>query len=167
MQLHTCCKCCSLKTGTILSGVAGIIASIISLIVIFTMNVDWKTIVIDILDKTTVKIILAINLCMTILISLLLIIGAIRRNTFMMLPWVALGLMLAVALLVSVLYTSIMFFVNSEVLNGVLWLIFGLVSVVVYAYMWLVVYSYFQQVRIEKLNRGIGPYGRPYNYRRP
>lgn len=47
----------------------------------------------------------------------------------MMLPWVVLGIMLAVALLVSVLYTSIMFFVNHEVIRGVLWLIFGLVAV--------------------------------------
>lgn len=47
----------------------------------------------------------------------------------MMLPWVVLGIMLAVALLVSVLYTAIMFFVNHEVLNGVLWLVFGLIAV--------------------------------------
>ncbi|XP_014482298.1 PREDICTED: uncharacterized protein LOC106748367 [Dinoponera quadriceps] len=166
MQLKTCCRCCSLKTGTIFSGVCGIVLAVISLIVIFTVNVEWKTIIIDILDKTAVKIIFAINLCMTILISLLLIIGAVRKNTFMMLPWVVLGIMLAVALFVSVLYTSIMFFVNHEVLNGVLWLVFGLIAVVVYIYMWLVVYSYFQQLKFDKMNRRIGPYGKPYNYRR-
>ena len=52
-----------------------------------------------------------------------------QKNTFMMLPWVVLGLMLAVAFLVSVLYTAIMFLVNGEVLNGVLWLVFGPVAV--------------------------------------
>ncbi|XP_077271155.1 uncharacterized protein LOC143902282 isoform X1 [Temnothorax americanus] len=166
MQLTTCCRCCSLKTGTIFSGVCGIVLAVISLILIFTANVEWKTIIVDILDKTAVKIIFAINLCMTILISTLLIIGALRKNTFMMLPWVVLGIMLAVALLVSVLYTSIMFFINSEVLNGILWLVFGLIAVVVYTYMWLVVYSYFQQLRIEKMNKRMGPYGKPYNYRR-
>ncbi|XP_012284259.1 uncharacterized protein LOC105701777 isoform X2 [Orussus abietinus] len=167
MQLTSCCRCCSLKTGTIFSGVCGIVLAVIALIVIFTVNVEWKTIIVDILDKTAVKIIFAVNLCMTILISTLLIVGALRRNTFMMLPWVVLGIMLAVALLVSVLYTSIMFFVNHDVLNGALWLVFGLLSVVVYTYMWLVVYSYFQQLRMEKFNGRIDPYGRPYNYRRP
>ncbi|XP_020300300.1 uncharacterized protein LOC109863974 [Pseudomyrmex gracilis] len=167
MQLKTCCRYCSLKTGTIFSGVCGIVLAVISLILIFTVNIEWKTIIIDILDKTTVKIIFAINLCMTILISTLLIIGVLKKNTFMMLPWVVLGIMLAVGLLVSVLYTSIMFFINHEVLNGVLWLVFGLIAVVVYTYMWLVVFSYFHQLRIEKMNRRIGPYGKPYNYRRP
>ncbi|XP_070525477.1 uncharacterized protein [Cardiocondyla obscurior] len=166
MQLTTCCRCCSLKTGTIFSGVCGIILAVISLILIFTANVEWKTIIIDILDKTAVKIIFAINLCMTILISTLLIIGALRKNTFMMLPWVVLGLMLVIGLLVSILYTAIMFFVNSEVLNGILWLIFGLIAVLIYTYMWLVVYSYFQELRIEKMNKRMGPYGKPYNYRR-
>ncbi|KAG7211977.1 hypothetical protein KM043_011176 [Ampulex compressa] len=104
---------------------------------------------------------------MTILISTLLIVGAVRRNTFMMLPWVVLGIMLAVALFVSVLYTSIMFFVHEKILNGILWLVLGLISVFLYTYMWLVVYSYFQQLRIEKMNKRMGPYGRPYNYRRP
>lgn len=136
------------------------------LILIFTANVEWKTIIVDILDKTAVKIIFAINLCMTILISTLLIIGALRKNTFMMLPWVVLGLMLAVAFLVSVLYTAIMFLVNGEVLNGVLWLVFGPIAVAIYTYMWLVVYSYFQQLKIEKMSKRMGPYGKPYNYRR-
>ncbi|XP_072743593.1 uncharacterized protein [Anoplolepis gracilipes] len=166
-QLTTCCRYCSLKTGTIFSGVCGIVLAIISLILIFTANVEWKTIIIDILDKTAVKIIFAINLCMTILISTLLIIGALRKNTFMMLPWVVLGIMLAVGLLVSVLYTAIMFFINHEVINGILWLVFGLLAVVIYTYMWLVVYSYFQQLRLEKMSKRMGPYGKPYNYRRP
>ncbi|XP_011265865.1 uncharacterized protein LOC105257135 isoform X1 [Camponotus floridanus] len=167
IQLRTCCRCCSLKTGTIFSGVCGIVLAIISLILIFTANVEWKTIIIDILDKTTVKIIFAINLCMTILISTLLIIGALKKNTFMMLPWVVLGIMLVIGLLVSILYTAIMFFIKHEVINGVLWLLFGILAVVIYTYMWLVVYSYFQELGIEKMNKRMGPYGKPYNYRRP
>ncbi|XP_076386318.1 uncharacterized protein LOC100883083 isoform X2 [Megachile rotundata] len=167
MQLTTCCRCFSLKTGTLFTGVCGIILSILSLILIFTLNVEWKTILIDVLDKNIVRIIFAINLCMTILISTLLIVGVLKRNTFMMIPWVVLGIILAVGLLVSVIYTSIMFFVNHEVINGVLWLVLGLVAVVIYTYLWLVVYSYFQQLRYDKMSSKIGPYGRPYNYRRP
>ncbi|KAL6427903.1 uncharacterized protein LOC126855531 isoform X2 [Cataglyphis hispanica] len=167
MQLTTCCRCCSLKTGTIFNGVCGIVLAVLSLILIFTTNIEWKTIIIDILDKTTVKIIFAINLCMTILISTLLVIGTIKKNTFMMLPWVVLGIMLAVGLLVSVLYNAIVFFINHDVLTGLLWLILGLVAVVIYTYMWLVVYSHFQELKIEKLSKRMGPYGKPYNYRRP
>jgi len=58
------------------------ILAVISLILIFTANVEWKTIIIDILDKTAVKIIFAINLCMTILISTLLIVGALRVRQY-------------------------------------------------------------------------------------
>ncbi|XP_076760541.1 uncharacterized protein LOC143429050 [Xylocopa sonorina] len=167
MQLTSCFGFYSLKAGTLFTGVLGIILSIISLVLIFTLNVEWKTILIDVVDQSIVRIIFAINLCMTILISLLLIIGALKRNTFMMLPWVVLGLILAIGLLVSVIYTSIMFFVNQLVINGILWLVVGLIAIVIYTYLWLVVYSYFQQLRYDKLNSRIGPYGRPYNYRRP
>ncbi|KAK9299365.1 hypothetical protein QLX08_007605 [Tetragonisca angustula] len=167
MQLTSCCGCFSLKAGTLFIGILNIVLSIISLILIFTLNVEWKTILIDALDQSIVKIIFAINLCMTILISTLLVIGALKRNTFMMLPWVVLGLILVVGVLVSVLYTSIMFFVNHAVINGILWLVIGLIDVVIDAYFWLVVYSYFQYLRYDKLNNRIDPYGRPYNYRRP
>ncbi|XP_076170908.1 uncharacterized protein LOC143148454 [Ptiloglossa arizonensis] len=167
MQLSTCCGCYSLKVGTIFTGILGIVLSILSLVMIFTLNVEWKTILIDVLDQSIVKIIFAINLCMTILISLLLIVGALKKNTFMMLPWVVLGLILAVGLLVSVIYTSIMFFVNHEVMNGALWLVVGLITILIYTYLWLVVYNYFQQMRYDKLSNRIDPYGRPYNYRRP
>lgn len=47
----------------------------------------------------------------------------------MMLPWVVLGITLAIGLLVSVIYTAVVFFIDSFVLAGVLWLIFGLLSV--------------------------------------
>ncbi|EGI62346.1 hypothetical protein G5I_09342 [Acromyrmex echinatior] len=87
MQLTTCCRCCSLKTGTIFSGVCGIVLAVLFLILIFTANVEWKTIIVDILDKTAVKIIFAINLCMTILISTLLIIGALRASTTLNWNW--------------------------------------------------------------------------------
>lgn len=46
-----------------------------------------------------------------------------------MVPWVLLGIMLAVGLLVSVLYTSIQFYINEDTLNGTLWLVLGLISV--------------------------------------
>ncbi|XP_034940477.1 uncharacterized protein [Chelonus insularis] len=167
LQINSCCRCFSLKTGTLFSGACGIILSIITLILIFTLNIELKMIVLDILDKTVVRIIFAINLCMTILISTLLIIGALKKNTFMMVPWVVLGIMLAVGALVSVLYTSIQYMVTNKVITGVICLILGLIFVAVYTYLWFVVFSYFQQLRNEKMSGKIGPYGRPYNYRRP
>jgi hypothetical protein len=79
--LNSCCRCYSLRTGTIVSGVFGILLAISSLILMFTARVEFKTIVIDWLPQSVVKIILAINLCMTILISILLIIGALKVCT--------------------------------------------------------------------------------------
>lgn len=46
-----------------------------------------------------------------------------------MLPWVVLGITLAVGLLVSVIYTAVVYFIDALVLQGVLWLIFGLIWV--------------------------------------
>lgn len=95
---------------------------------------------------------------MTALISLLLIIGAIKvrsatqtdkmenffwifkpvfiiiffsvqRNKFMMLPFVVLAIMLAVGMLISVIYTAVMLFIGGKTLNGSLWLVFGLISI--------------------------------------
>lgn len=48
---------------------------------------------------------------------------------YLMIPWVILGIMLAVGLLVSVLYTSINFYVDGDTFNGTLWLVIGLISV--------------------------------------
>lgn len=46
-----------------------------------------------------------------------------------MLPWVVLGITLAVGLLVSVIYTAVVYFIDGLVVHGVLWLIFGLIWV--------------------------------------
>jgi uncharacterized membrane protein len=70
-----------------------------------------------------------------------------------MLPWVVLAIMLAVGLLVSVLYNSIQCFSNDRDLEGSLWLVLGLISVIVYIYVWLVVFSYFSHIR-EETKRG-------------
>jgi len=44
-----------------------------------------------------------------------------------MVPWVVLGIMIAIGLLISVIYTGVVFFIDGYVLTGVLWLIFGLI----------------------------------------
>ncbi|XP_053687609.1 uncharacterized protein LOC128737077 [Sabethes cyaneus] len=141
--LSSCCRCYSLKTGSIVSGVLGIVLSVISIIVIFTTRVEFKTILMDWLPQNVVKIIFVLNLCMTILISLIMILGVLKKNHFLMMPWVILGIMLAIGLLISVIYTAVVYFIEGFVLGGTLWIIIGLVSVVVYTYMWAVVYSHF------------------------
>ncbi|KAL0278627.1 UNVERIFIED_CONTAM: hypothetical protein PYX00_000395 [Menopon gallinae] len=162
--LDSCCRCCSLKTGTIVSGFLGIIIALSTLIVILITKVKMKTIVMDTLHSDVVKIILAVNLAMTVLISTLLIVGALKRNRWMMLPWVILAIILAIGLLVSVIYTSVEFYIHKDILNGTLWLVLGLIAVAIYTYLWLVVFSYYQLITQEK-NRG--PYGRPmYQYHR-
>lgn len=46
-----------------------------------------------------------------------------------MLPWVILGIMLAIGLLVSVIYTAVVFYIDGDSFNGTLWLVFGLIAV--------------------------------------
>ncbi|XP_071444468.1 uncharacterized protein [Hetaerina americana] len=156
--LDSCCRCISLKTGTIITGVLGIVISIITFIVVLVTDVKMQTIVIDTLPPTVVKIILAINLAMTVLISVLLILGAVKRNKYMMLPWVALAIMLAIGLAVSVIYTAVNFYVHHDTLNGTIWLVFGLLTVALYVYLWLVVFSFYQLV---KEGGVIGGYAKP------
>jgi len=151
--LNTCCKFNSLATGSIVSGVFGILLAIASLIVLFLVRVEFRTIVFDWFPSSVVKIILAINLCMTIFISILLIVGVIKRNHYLMMPWVVLGITIAIGLLISILYTSIAFFIQGAVVPGLFWLIFGLIAVVIYVYMWMVVYSHFIVLKEER-NRG-------------
>uniref|UniRef100_A0A8D8K5Q0 (northern house mosquito) hypothetical protein n=1 Tax=Culex pipiens TaxID=7175 RepID=A0A8D8K5Q0_CULPI len=78
--LSSCCRCYSLRAGSLISGIMGILLSIISIIVIFTTRVEFKTILMDWLPQNVVKIIFALNLCMTILISLLMIFGVLKCN---------------------------------------------------------------------------------------
>lgn len=47
----------------------------------------------------------------------------------MMLPWVILAIILAIGLLVSVIYTSVEFYIHKDILNGSLWLVLGLIAV--------------------------------------
>lgn len=45
-----------------------------------------------------------------------------------MIPWVVLGGMLAIGLLVSILMNSINFYLDGDTLTGTLWLVLGLIS---------------------------------------
>ncbi|KAF4525513.1 hypothetical protein B566_EDAN014899 [Ephemera danica] len=125
------------------------IIGIVSLIIVLVTEVKMQTIIIDTLPPDVVRIILAINLSMTILISLILILGAVKQNKYLLLPWVALGIMLAIGLAISVIYTSIRFYIWGDALSGTLWLVVGLLSDALYFYLWLVVFSYYQLLREE------------------
>ncbi|KAG4067374.1 hypothetical protein HA402_015810 [Bradysia odoriphaga] len=151
--LKSCCKFNSLATGSIVSGMLGIVLAIASMIVLFTVRVEFRTIVFDWFPQYVVKIILAVNLCMTIFISILLIVGVVKRNHYLMMPWVVLGITIAIGLLISVIYTAVVFFIEGFILAGFLWLIFGLLACLIYAYMWMVVYSHFTVLKEER-NRG-------------
>ncbi|XP_068084401.1 uncharacterized protein [Anabrus simplex] len=159
--LDSCCCCCSLKVGTIISGILGVVIGIATLVIVLVTDAKMKTIVWDTLPTDVVKIILAINLVMTILISCLLILGAIKRNKFMMLPWVVLAIMLAVGMLISVIYTAVVLFVNHDRPGNVtaawLWLGLGLPAIAIYVYLWVVVFSYYQLLQEEG---GRGSYGK-------
>jgi hypothetical protein len=47
-RLNSCCGCQSLKAGTIIAGVLGILLSIATIIIILTTRIDFKTVVSEI-----------------------------------------------------------------------------------------------------------------------
>ncbi|XP_029671213.1 lysosomal-associated transmembrane protein 4A-like [Formica exsecta] len=147
MQLTICCGCCSLKTGTIIIGVLGIVFSVFFLIETFTVNIKWPLIF-----TTTAKIIFAIYHCITILFCTLLVIGSIKKNAFMMLPWMVQDMIIIVVFLVITVYGTIVLFINNMVSDGLFLFFFGLAAVMINMYMWLVVYHHFQELRIESKN---------------
>lgn len=149
--LSSCCRCQSLRTGSIIAGVGAILLSIVFLIVMLTVRVTFRTILFDWLPKWIVQIVIGFNLCMTILISIIMIVGVIKvsnlsstistwvkykifnffiqRNHYLMLPWVVLGFMLVIGMLLSVIYTGVMYIIDGFVLWAVIWLIVGLIVV--------------------------------------
>ena len=57
------------------------ILAIIAILLLFTANAQWKTIIIEV-DPVIVKIVYTINLIMTILISTLMMMGAMKVVLF-------------------------------------------------------------------------------------
>lgn len=51
---------------------------------------------------------------------------------YLMVPFVLLGIFLAVGLLVSVVYTSVKFYIDGDSFNGTLCLVLGLISLGLY-----------------------------------
>jgi len=153
-RLSSCCGCYSLKSGTIIAGALGILLSIVTIAAILTWRIDFKTVLFDDwISHSTVVIILVINLCMTIILSALLIIGAVIRNQYLFLPWIILGIMLCIGLLVDVIYTAVVFFLDDYTMQGALVLVIGLICVVIFFYLWAVVLSHFLQLK-EQNDRG-------------
>lgn len=80
--LNSCCRCQTLKTGSIIAGVGAILLSIVAIIIMFTVRVTYRTILFDWLPPWIVKIVIGFNLCMTILISIIMIIGAMKVSNW-------------------------------------------------------------------------------------
>lgn len=149
----------SLRTGSIIAGAGAILLSIVFLILMYVLRFTPKTILFDWLPPWIVKIVIAFNMCMTILISAIMIVGAVKvsfphhlhfefnrthkvampisemftfnsqRNHYLMLPWVVLGCMLVIGFLLSVIYTTVMFIINGYLINALVFAIVGLILV--------------------------------------
>ncbi|CAG9584619.1 unnamed protein product [Danaus chrysippus] len=160
-RLQKCCCCASTRTGTIITGVLGIILSIITIITIWVANkhnVSYRTFIFaedfdkKLADMDIPRIILTVNLCFTILICTLLIVAVLKRRSWLMLPWVVLGIVLAIGLLISVLHTSITYYLDGmdHALIATCILIGGLIYLGIYLYLWAVVFSHYLDVRDEE-----------------
>ncbi|XP_046959848.1 uncharacterized protein LOC124529941 [Vanessa cardui] len=160
-RLQKCCCCASTRTGTILTGVLGIILSIATIITVWVANkhnVSYRTFIFaeefdkKLSDMDIPRIILTINLCFTILICSLLIVAVLKRRSWLMLPWVVLGIVLAIGLLISVLHTSITYYLDEQdhVILATCILIGGLIYLAIYLYLWAVVFSHYLDVRDEE-----------------
>lgn len=55
-MLNSCCGCYTLKIGTIISGVLGILLAIVTIVVVLTTRIDFKTIVSIFIEIETVLI---------------------------------------------------------------------------------------------------------------
>lgn len=76
--LNSCCLCQSLRTGSIINGILGIICSILTIFAIIFIKADFKTLLFDFLPQSVIRIFLIVNLCMTIIISILMIVGVVK-----------------------------------------------------------------------------------------
>lgn len=89
-----------------------------------------------------------------------------------MLPWVVLGFMLIISLLITVIYQTVMFLIDGLLVTALVWLVVTLLitgnesskslklpdlyvsrSAALFAYFWTVCYSYFTELR-EESKRG-------------
>ena len=52
-----------------------------------------------------------------------------QKNQYLFLPWIILGIMLCIGLLVDVIYTAVVAFLDNKVEAGIYWLVFGLLAV--------------------------------------
>lgn len=52
-----------------------------------------------------------------------------QKNQYLFLPWIILGIMLCIGLLVDVIYTAVVSFLDDKIENGIFWLVFGLLAV--------------------------------------
>ncbi|XP_013200031.1 uncharacterized protein LOC106142707 [Amyelois transitella] len=167
-RLKTFCCCASTRTGSIITGALGIILSVATIIAVWLFQkhfVRFTTYIFDeefdkkLADLDIPRIIITINLCFTILICSLLIIAVCKRRSWLMLPFVVLGVVLAIGLLISILHTSITYYLMdyktederyNQILLATAILIGGILYLCLYLYAWAVVFSHYLDIRDEE-----------------
>ncbi|XP_063361689.1 uncharacterized protein LOC134667320 [Cydia fagiglandana] len=157
-RLSRCCCCCNVRDGSITVGVLGILLSIATIIFIWLAPshlVSFKSYFFEEQDKqySISKIIMTISLCFTILICSALIIAIKKRRSWLMLPFVVLGLVLAIGLLISILHTSIVLYTDDKedyTILATCILVGGLIYLILYLYLWVVVFSHYLDTRDEE-----------------
>ncbi|KAJ9596638.1 hypothetical protein L9F63_012335 [Diploptera punctata] len=141
VMLRQCCCGCSLKTGTIIIGVLNLIAACLGFgsggVLLSQKETEFKTMGI-------VELILAAVL---IIISILLIVGAMKDRPALLAPWMICAIIIMIVTIIIYIVGAAKAFQHSDSSTGVSYLISALIYSILETYFILVVYSLYRELR--------------------
>ncbi|XP_055691003.1 uncharacterized protein LOC129794260 [Lutzomyia longipalpis] len=167
--LRKCCCCFSLKTGGVILGWIGAVSSFLVAVICLIAICNVETIISAIkehvkeenIQEDTLRSVLQIFLGVYIALSLiglisasLLIAGSVRRNRYFILPWlITCGMNLLFGLLFSLF--QVVGAMTADVGYGFFTLFIVAIVYGFELYLWLAIFSLFQQLREEE-TKGVG-----------
>ncbi|KAL5292938.1 hypothetical protein ACFFRR_011608 [Megaselia abdita] len=153
-KVQECC-CISLKIGTVLIGVAGLLVSAIFIIVsCFSTDLEFK-----------LEHILGVPIALVyFFISVLLLYGVFEKSSKCVLPWNVVNFLVLIALLVLGIIAIISIFLDNGFEEGFYLIItptflilsaFSIIAYILFVYFWFVTKSFQQELRREEQPYGI------------
>jgi len=148
IMLRQCCCGCTLKTGTIILGVLNILGGLANLITGITTAVVGDT-----FDAETKQVFVGVGAVLAViggillLVAICLVIGAIKENPALLVPWMVYVIIFMIAnTILYILYAAEYFSVN-DAANGTGNIIAALIYLLLQTYFLLVVYSLYRELK--------------------